>query len=139
MLSIGLTHAWNWTDSRSKLVIHMGNFWLVINAFVITAYLAALAGRVPLIAALVAIAVAASALVFLVFFRRMRGTFDLGEQALVELEKVVADELNIDALRLTSKLRTQAERPYNSILPWVLYPVAAVGWFVAAVYAILRI
>jgi hypothetical protein len=63
---------------------------------------------------------------------------ELGERALIELEKVLADELSVAALRLAFNRRTELERRYNTLLLWLLFVGAAVICSAAAVYALVR-
>jgi uncharacterized membrane protein len=138
MLDIGLTYAWNWTDSHNKSLTQYMNFWLLITAFVITAYLAGLTNRLPIVAAAVALLAATSAPVFLYEIRRMQVNLELGERALIALEKVVADGLCINELRILSQQHHAAEGRRIKILTYVLFIGGAVMWSGAAVYAFTR-
>jgi hypothetical protein len=116
MLDIGLPYAWNWADSHNKSITQQTNFLLLISAFVVTAYLTALINRVPVFAVAVAIAAAASSILFLLAIRQLQDDLTLGERALIKLEKVIAEELGIDELRLAMLQRSDAERRFNKIL-----------------------
>jgi hypothetical protein len=137
-LTLGVTYAWNWRDAYYKAFLQLTSSWLLIMAFVITGYLAALAGRVEVAAVLLAATAAISALIVLVEYRRLWAHMQLGKRALIELEKSLADDLNVAALRIAFNRRAELEGRWSAFLPWLLYMGAAVAWSGAAVYALLR-
>ena len=137
MLNIGLTYAWNWADSQNKALTQFTNFW-----------------RLPRRSSLQPIWRPDESLThsrcrsrfsrscvgsrILYEIRRMQVVLELGERALIELEKVVADGLCINELRILSQQHHAVEGLRMRILTYVLFIGGAVMWSVAAVYAITR-
>jgi hypothetical protein len=107
LLTTALNHAWAWYDGRSNNALQVLNYYLVATAVLFTAYTSAINGKHYGIAAASALTgLGLTALAFLVGIHEVHGAA-LAEDALVDLQKRIADMLSLDTICMA---RSQAGR-----------------------------
>src|SRR3954453_9742076 len=136
-LKIAFDYAWNWTNAYYDTRLRAVQFYVTGNAFLVAGYVASLASR-PGIAAAIALVGTASSLAFFAIDRATKRYVGIGEKALAELEDRVADELNIDSLRLIWHLRGDpVGKPSRATrVVWSIYLGATMVWLAVAIYTL---
>lgn len=115
LLTAALDHAWTWYDAQINRGLQMINYFLVASAVLATAYVSAINGKQYPLATIVALAgIGLTAVASLIELRQSLQASEAGP-VLGELQRRVANRLNIDLG--TSRNLTWTGRMALSIFP----------------------
>jgi hypothetical protein len=100
LLIAALDHAWTWYNVRIDRGLQVVNYFLVAVAVLATAYVSALNGKHNAVAAAIALSAAVlTGVAFTIGYTERREAV-AGEVALAELQKLLAEKLEIDSIRM---------------------------------------
>jgi hypothetical protein len=135
LLIAALNHAWAWYDARTNRGLQVINYFLVAIAVLATAYVSAINGKHWAIAVAIALSGATlTAVTFMVGYRQRRWAA-VGELALAELQKRVADRLMIDSLRMVGSEAGKVPNYYPVRLAFALALLLSIG---SVLYALIH-
>jgi hypothetical protein len=95
-----MSHAWSWFEVHAVQRQNYVNFFLVAIVLLSAAYVGALTGKLPYLAAAIGALGAFVALSFFSIDLRNRELIHAGERPLKELQGRLADKLALDSLRI---------------------------------------
>jgi hypothetical protein len=136
LLATALDHVWGWYDLRMNCGLQILNFYLLAIAVLTTAYVSALNSRNHVVSVAVALAGAAVTACAYMVGARQDHVARVALTPIQEIEKRLAEGLNIDSLQLVEqyragrKLSTYAVRAIGHFV----YPVTIVICIAAAIY-----
>jgi hypothetical protein len=99
-MSTAVSHAWSWFEVHAVQRQNYVNFFLVAIGLLSAAYVGALTGKLPYLAAAIGALGAFVALSFFSIDLRNRELIHAGERPLKELQGRLADKLALDSLRI---------------------------------------
>lgn len=133
---IAFDYAWNYFSLHAGQRMQAVNFFLVAASFLVGAYVAAMGGNRPGLAAGISTVGAISSFVFFRIERRVRGLLHVAEAALLPIEARIASETANPSLRILEHAENMAADAWKySKVFRILYSAVGIGFFVAAVYA----
>src|SRR5580700_7057577 len=133
---IAFDYAWNYFSLHAGQRMQSVNFFLVAASFLVGAYVAAMGGNRPGLAAGISTVGAISSFVFFRIERRVRGLLHAAEAALSPIEARIASETANPALRILEQAEKTAPDAWKySKVFRILYFVIGVAFFAGAIYA----
>lgn len=137
-LELGLTHARAWQQLHVDQRLKAMNFFVIVVAFLTTAYVAAFPDR-PMLALFVAFSGVFISLAFNRMELRARALVKVGEAALKPLEARLATITGIDAMAMTDRAEhSQRFTSYAKVIG-AMHWVATLGFGAAAWAALERV
>jgi len=133
---IAFDYAWNYFSLHAGQRMQAVNFFLVAASFLVGAYVAAMGGNRPGLAAGISTVGAVSSFVFFRIERRVRELLHAAEAALSPIEARIASETANPSLRILERAEKMAPDAWKySKVFRILYSAIGVGFFAAAIYA----
>jgi len=135
---LAFEYAWGYFSLHAGQRMQSVNFFLLAASFLVAAYVSAITGQHPGLAAGISLVGASSSFVFYRIERRVRGLLQAAEHALHPMEQIMADSTNNPALLILKSVDQAAPGawPYSKVFR-ILYFVVGLGFLAAAIYAVI--
>lgn len=135
---LAFDYAWGYFALHAGQRMQSVNFFLVAVSFLAAAYISAMVGKHPGLAAGVSLVGASSSFVFYRIERRVRGLLHAAEIALGPMERAMAAETDNPGLRILESVDSVPSDAWSySKVFRILYAVVGLGFSAGTIYAVI--